>query len=99
MRFPYFLVRVIGPSMEPTLRNGDVWVASRRVSGVSVGDVVVFAHPLRTSLTEVKRVMRPEGDAWWLEGDNAEFSTDSRSYGPVPQSNLRGIVTKRISAR
>lgn len=85
--------------MEPTLRNGDVWVASRRASAVSVGDVVVFVHPSRTSLTEVKRVIRPEGDAWWLEGDNAEFSTDSRSYGPVPQGNIRGIVKKRMSTR
>ncbi|XP_043914898.1 mitochondrial inner membrane protease subunit 1 [Protopterus annectens] len=32
----------------------------------------------------------------WLEGDNLENSTDSRSYGPVPYALIRGRVCLKI---
>ena len=32
----------------------------------------------------------------WLEGDNPMHSTDSRHYGPIPESALRGRIVKRI---
>ena len=33
----------------------------------------------------------------WLEGDNALNSTDSRYYGPVPSSLVKGRVILRVS--
>ncbi|CAM9526924.1 unnamed protein product, partial [Phaeothamnion confervicola] len=32
----------------------------------------------------------------WLEGDNPDNSTDSRSYGPVPLAMIRGRVWARL---
>ena len=32
----------------------------------------------------------------WLEGDNAQDSTDSRMYGPVPTALVRGRVVARV---
>ena len=32
----------------------------------------------------------------WLEGDNKKNSTDSRTYGPVPESLLRGKVVFKV---
>ena len=32
----------------------------------------------------------------WLEGDNPLHSTDSRHYGPIPESSVRGRVVLRI---
>ncbi|KAL7428915.1 hypothetical protein ACHAXH_001458, partial [Discostella pseudostelligera] len=32
----------------------------------------------------------------WLEGDNPMHSTDSRHYGPIPESALRGRIIRRI---
>lgn len=87
-------VKVIGPSMEPALRNGDCWVV-RLGSRVSVGDVVLAVHPLRPDLQIVKRVVRPEGSGWWLEGDNPDSSDDSRSLGPV--SEILGRLVFRYS--
>ena len=87
-------VRIIGPSMEPALRNGDCWVV-RLGSRVSPGDVVLAVHPLRPELRIVKRVIRPEGSGWWLEGDNPELSDDSRIYGPV--SEILGRLVVRYS--
>ena len=77
-------VRIIGPSMEPALRNGDCWVA--RLGGtVSVGDVVLAVHPLRPDLQIVKRIVRASGSGWWVEGDNPDSSDDSRAFGPVDE--------------
>lgn len=43
---------------------------------------------------EVYRVV-PAGHVW-LEGDNPRLSFDSRSYGPLPLRNLRGVVVARV---
>jgi len=75
-------VRIIGPSMEPGLRNGDCWVV-RVGARIAPGDIVLAVHPLRPDLQIVKRVIRPEGSGWWIEGDNPEASDDSRAFGPV----------------
>ena len=32
----------------------------------------------------------------WIEGDNPLYSTDSRHYGPMPESALRGRVVVRL---
>lgn len=33
---------------------------------------------------------------WYVEGDNADNSTDSRQYGPVPQRLLVGVVDRIV---
>ena len=57
------------------------------------GDIVVASDPLEPNRTIVKRVTGIDlHGAIRLEGDNAEESTDSRQFGPVPAANLRGRV-------
>ncbi len=90
-------VAVAGASMEPTLRDGD-WLVCRRVvrsSDVRAGDVVVLERPDRPGLLVVKRVVRREGHGWWVEGDNAVASDDSRLFGPVAEP----FVLARVLAR
>jgi nickel-type superoxide dismutase maturation protease len=82
-------VRIVGPSMEPALLNGEWWVA-RRTTRVGVGDVVLLQHPQRPHALIVKRIARREGDGWWVLGDNDEHSDDSRTFGVVPQANVVG---------
>ena len=89
-------VRVVGPSMEPTLRNGEVYLV-RQGGAIQVGDVVLLQHPLRNELLTIKRVVRREPSGWWVEGDNREASTDSREFGPVSDERVRGKITFRIS--
>jgi signal peptidase I len=95
-----FRVEIRGASMEPTLAEGDWAVAIRR--RLRVGDVVVVEHPERPGFELVKRVVAAPGDAvrdrrlgggeWWVEGDRSDASTDSRSFGPVSRSSIRGTV-------
>ena len=83
-RLPWFPVVIAGDSMEPTLSAGDWWLA-RRTGRVSVGDIVVVRPPDQADLLTVKRVARREGRGWWVEGDNAAHSRDSRHFGPVTE--------------
>lgn len=87
-------VRVVGPSMEPTIRNGDWWLV-RRTARLRPGDVAAVVHPIRPDLLTVKRVDRREGDGWWVLGDNPTQSEDSRSFGPIPDANVVGRLVWR----
>ena len=88
--------------MVPELQAGDWAVAVR--APVARGDVVVVEHPRRPGIEMVKRLRaRPgddvggrilEADEWWVEGDNASASTDSRALGPVP----RAAITAKVVA-
>ncbi|MCU0300016.1 MAG: nickel-type superoxide dismutase maturation protease [Candidatus Nanopelagicales bacterium] len=84
---------VAGASMAPGLRDGD-WVLARRVSRVRAGDVVVLEHPGRPGFLVVKRVDAVGPDGYWVLGDAAEASTDSRHFGPVPA--VLGRVVWRV---
>lgn len=96
-RWPCLRVAVAGGSMSPTLLDGD-WLLCRRVRGVTgvrEGDVVVLERPDRPGLLIVKRVVRRDGSGWWVEGDNAAASDDSRLFGAVPAAH----VVARVLAR
>ena len=71
-----------GPSMSPTLRDGDV-VLVRFGARVRAGDVVLVRWAARPGQLSVKRAARPADDGWWVLGDNDHGSTDSRTLGPA----------------
>jgi nickel-type superoxide dismutase maturation protease len=94
-------VAVAGDSMAPTLDDGD-WLVCRRVGpayAVRAGDVVVLERPDRPGLLLVKRAVRREAGGWWVEGDNAAASDDSRLFGPVPDSHVLARVLARYWPR
>jgi signal peptidase I len=88
------LIRIIGPSMEPTLRNGQIWCASR--GRVRPGQLIVFMEPGRPSLLTVKRAASRNPDGWWVAGDNQDMSRDSRDYGPILDSEILAILRFRV---
>jgi nickel-type superoxide dismutase maturation protease len=86
---PVTRVRIVGPSMAPTMLNDEWWVV-RRTSAVRAGDVVLMVHPRRPDLLIVKRLVRREGSGWWVLGDNPDASEDSRQLGAIPDANVLG---------
>ncbi|MCC9180168.1 S24 family peptidase [Mycolicibacterium mageritense] len=75
-----YTVGVSGPSMAPTLNDGDALVVYP-VRRVRPGDVVIARFRSRPDLLVVKRAVRPYRDGWWIEGDNPLVTDDSRKYG------------------
>lgn len=93
-RLPFRRIRVRGPSMAPTLRDGDVVIAR---SGVArAGDVVVVTWPQRPGQLSVKRAVSAEDGGWFVVGDNDLASTDSRELGTAL---VHGVVRWRIWPR
>ena len=91
-RLPYRRILVIGPSMAPTLKHGDV-VLARRSRQPRSGDVVVVTWVTRPGQLSIKRASRHDGTGWHVEGDNSLASTDSRELGPA---QVHGVVVARL---
>jgi phage repressor protein C with HTH and peptisase S24 domain len=73
---------VRGPSMVPTLYDGDR-VLARRAARVRPGDLVVARYPTLDRLV-VKRAVRGGPDQrWWLASDNPFAGGDSTVHGPA----------------
>jgi nickel-type superoxide dismutase maturation protease len=89
-------VVVEGTSMLPTLAPGDRLLVVRSPRPAP-GDLVAVPDPRDRSRLLVKRVAVVDGDRVELCGDNPARSTDSRSFGAVPVSALRGRVVRRYA--
>lgn len=82
------LRRVVGDSMLPTLRPGQVVIATPLVR-VESGRVVIAQTADRAIIKRVKSVTTRGVE---LVGDNREASTDSRNYGLVDPRSIVGVV-------
>jgi nickel-type superoxide dismutase maturation protease len=90
MRWRRVLVR--GPSMSPTLADGDLLLVAFGARP-RAGDVVVVRWPSRPDQLSVKRAVRPDGAGWDVRGDNPYGSTDSVALGPA---TVLGVVRWRL---
>jgi signal peptidase I len=97
-----FRIEIEGPSMRPVLEDGD-WALAVSPAELRPGDVVVIEHPARPGFEIVKRIIAvggeraPDGSElapgeFWVEGDAAEASTDSRRFGSVGAGSVAGRV-------
>ncbi len=93
---PVGRVAVDGGSMRPALEPGDRLLVIRRRS-YRPGAVVALADP-RDGRLLVKRVVAVGDDGRLVvAGDDPSASTDSRTFGPVPRSLIRGQAVHRYA--
>ncbi len=95
---PFGVIDVAGPSMVPTLRDGDL-VVVRYGARIRSGAVVVFRHPFQQDLRLVKRADGRRPGGWWLLSDNRPVDSDSRQFGAVPEELVLGRVLLRVRPR
>ncbi|SCF92956.1 nickel-type superoxide dismutase maturation protease [Streptomyces sp. Ncost-T10-10d] len=93
-RVPFQVVEVTGPSMVPTLHDGD-WLLVQYGAAVRPGDVVILRHPFQQDLLIVKRATERRRGGWWVLADNTFAGGDSTDYGTVPEE----LVLARVRAR
>lgn len=88
-------IKVIGWSMEPTIKNNQIILASSIpffFRKPKVGEVVV----LKKNKFIIKRIKKIDKDRFFVEGDNEKESTDSRNFGWISKSKIVGKVILKI---
>jgi hypothetical protein len=78
--WPWRRAVVRGPSMSPTLSDGDVVLLNLR-GKPRPGAVLLVQWAQRPGQLSVKRAVGRHGGGWWVVGDNPTGSTDSRHLG------------------
>ena len=74
------LVRVSGPSMIPTLRDGQT-VLVRYGVAPRAGDVVLATFRSMPGRLVLKRAVEQRDGGWWLRSDNTFAGGDSDTHG------------------
>ncbi len=87
----YFLRRVIGQSMTPMLRPGQLIVATTIFRKLRPGQVVILRKNNRELIKRIERII--DGKVFVI-GDNLEASTDSRQFGWLDVSTVAAVVVK-----
>lgn len=84
--------RVVGPSMLPAYRPGTI-VLGLRWLRPKIGSVVVAEHGGQEI---IKRVTDVSEQGFYLRGDNAAHSTDSRAYGWFAPQAVKSVIIGSI---
>ena len=94
------IFKIRGTSLAPEYLDGDFVLASRLAiwfRHLRIGDVVVFIQPGYGTLIKRVAELTPCGHLM-VQGDEAS-SVDSRAFGPVRTSDVRGRVLWHIKRR
>src|SRR5436190_2239570 len=101
--FAFQAFKIPTGSMEDNLKIGDHIIVNKFIYGplsppwqkllpareIRRGDIIVFRYPLQPDTDFVKRVIGLPGDVIEV-GDNRDRSSDSRYWGTVPRSMIKG---------
>ena len=94
---PWQRVRVSGPSMAPTLHDGDT-VLVRHGAAIRPGDLVLARFRALPERAVIKRVDRAANGGWWLTSDNEYAGGDSEVHGVADVEARVVLVLHRAGA-
>lgn len=79
--------------MEPDYSEGD-FVLVQKYFRPKIKDVVVVSNQQKQLILKRIKALREIKGEWyyWVEGDNKDFSKDSRNFGWVQRKDLKGKV-------
>ncbi len=84
--------KVSGHSMEPRIKNGEEVL----VTGIiylfkkpKISDIVAFKKDKKVL---IKRIIRIDGDKYFVAGDNTNDSLDSKTFGLISKKQILGKV-------
>jgi len=87
--------RIVGDSMSPHLRPGQLVLATRMFKQLRSGEVFIFYHQ---GMEKIKRLEFKEDNKLFFIGDNLAFSQDSRHFGYVDRRQVLGkVIWPRIN--
>lgn len=87
--------RVVGGSMSPKLRPGQMLLATPLFRRLKPGQVVIIEH---NGKQKVKRIERIREDKVFVIGDNLNASTDSRHFGWLePREVVARVVWPKLA--
>lgn len=100
-------VTVSGPSMEPTFKTGNILICKRIYdkSVLNIGDIVVFKNGGALLIKRVAAIPGTQAiskdgqtlsdimkdNQYYVLGDNAANSKDSRNFGPIDAKDIKYI--------
>jgi phage repressor protein C with HTH and peptisase S24 domain len=94
---PWQRVRVSGPSMVPTLRDGDT-VLVRHGAAIRAGDLVLARFRTLPDRAVLKRAHHRFDGGWWLTSDNDYAGGDSEVHGVADVEARVVLVLHRAGA-
>ena len=102
--WPFHFAEVSGVSMAPTYGEGDlvlVRLFHETRKNLPLLTPVLVERDVMPGIFFVKRIQKSHGEAYWVEGDNADPDVsdrmqDSRSWGFIGAHEVKGKVLFRV---
>ena len=90
----FYIKRIIGlPGEKIEIKNGEVYIYnSENPNGFQLDESSYLSPAVTTSGDQAVQLSSNE---YFVMGDNREYSSDSRSWGPVPENDVIGKVLVR----
>ncbi len=89
--------KVIGHSMEPQIKNGEVVLASNIpywFKTPKINDIVAFRD--NSGKVLIKRIVRIQNGKYSALGDNKNDSLDSREFGNISKKQIIGEIIYKL---